>query len=58
MNSRRTFIKNTALIAAATATTSSFAFSPIAKHNVGLQLYSLRDIIKNDIKNYDKPNNK
>ena len=29
MNSRRTFIKNTALIVAATSTTSSFAFSPI-----------------------------
>ena len=50
MNSRRSFIKKTALIAAAAATTPSFAFSTIAKPNVGLQLYSLRDIIKNDIK--------
>jgi len=50
MNSRRSFIKQTGLIAAAIAVTPSFACTPAAKHPVGLQLYSLRDIIKNDIK--------
>lgn len=50
MNSRRTFLKHTGLLAAAVAVTPSFACTPIAKKPIGLQLYSLRDIIKNDIK--------
>lgn len=50
MNSRRTFLKNTGIIAAAVATAPSFAYALPKKHPVGLQLYSLRDIIKNDIK--------
>ena len=50
MNSRRNFIKQTGLLATAVAVMPSFACTPIAKHAVGLQLYSLRDIIKNDIK--------
>ncbi|TKC04737.1 sugar phosphate isomerase/epimerase [Pedobacter polaris] len=50
MNSRRTFIKQTGLLAAAVTVTPSFACTLIAKHAIGLQLYSLRDIIKNDIK--------
>jgi len=50
MNSRRTFIKQTGLFAAAVAVAPSFACKPIAKKPIGLQLYSLRDIIKNDIK--------
>ncbi len=49
MNSRRSFIKQSSLLAAAVAVTPSFACTPIKKHAVGLQLYSLRDIIKNDI---------
>jgi sugar phosphate isomerase/epimerase len=43
-------MKQTGLVAAAIAVTPSFAFSTAAKPAVGLQLYSLRDIIKNDIK--------
>ncbi|RZL46954.1 MAG: twin-arginine translocation signal domain-containing protein [Pedobacter sp.] len=50
MNSRRDFLKHTGLLAAAVAVTPSFACTPIAKKPIGLQLYSLRDIIKNDIK--------
>ena len=50
MNSRRTFLKHTGLLAAAVAVTPSFACTPVAKKPIGLQLYSLRDIIKNDIK--------
>lgn len=43
-------MKQTGLIVAGIAATPSFAFSKLAKPPVGLQLYSLRDIIKNDIK--------
>lgn len=50
MTTRKTFIKQTGLIVATLAVSPSFAFSSIAKPAVGLQLYSLRDIIKNDIK--------
>jgi sugar phosphate isomerase/epimerase len=50
MTTRKTFIKQTGLIVATLAVTPSFAFSNAAKPPVGLQLYSLRDIIKNDIK--------
>jgi sugar phosphate isomerase/epimerase len=49
MNSRRTFLKHTGLLAAAIAVTPSFASTPVAKKAIGLQLYSLRDIINNDI---------
>jgi sugar phosphate isomerase/epimerase len=50
MNTRRDFIKQTGLLAAAAAIIPSFACSPpIAKHAVGLQLYSLRDVIGSDI---------
>jgi sugar phosphate isomerase/epimerase len=49
MNSRRTFIKQTSLFAASAVLMPSFAFNK-PKKVVGLQLYSLRDIIKNDIK--------
>lgn len=50
MNSRRKFIKQTGVLAASIAVMPSLAYSTIAKHPVGLQLYSLRDVIKNDIK--------
>lgn len=50
MNSRRTFIKQTTLLATAVALTPSFVSAAVVKHPIGLQLYSLRDIIKNDIK--------
>lgn len=50
MNTRRTFIKQTGLIAAALAAAPSFAFSKAAQPRIGLQLYSLRAIIKNNIK--------
>ncbi|MGF1923553.1 MAG: sugar phosphate isomerase/epimerase family protein [Bacteroidia bacterium] len=50
MNTRRDFLKNTALLIAGAATIPSFACSMVApKHAVGLQLYSLRDIIGTDI---------
>jgi sugar phosphate isomerase/epimerase len=50
MNSRRTFIKQSTLLATAVALTPSFVSATFAKKPIGLQLYSLRDIIKNDIK--------
>lgn len=50
MNTRRTFIKQAGLIAAALAINPSLSFSKATKHPIGLQLYSLRNIIKNDIK--------
>lgn len=50
MTTRRNFIKNTGILAAGAALLPSFACSTIpAKHAVGLQLYSLRDIIGKDI---------
>ncbi len=51
MNTRRDFIKQSSLLAAGVAFIPSFACSMAAsKHAVGLQLYSLRDIIGKDIK--------
>lgn len=47
MNTRREFIKNTSVLAAAALVLPSFSF---AKSPVGLQLYSLRDVIGKDIK--------
>jgi sugar phosphate isomerase/epimerase len=49
MNSRRTFIKQSALMAAGLAVVPSFAFNVAKKKSVGLQLYSLRDIIGKDV---------
>jgi len=51
MNSRRNFIKQSSLLAAAVAIAPSFvAGMEKKKHAIGLQLYSLRDIIGKDIK--------
>lgn len=51
MNSRRDFIKKTSLVVAGAALIPSFACSmAVAKRAVGLQLYSLRDVIGKDIK--------
>ena len=50
MTTRRNFIKHTGLLAAGAALIPSFSCSiGSAKHAVGLQLYSLRDIIGKDI---------
>ncbi|MDQ7949244.1 MAG: sugar phosphate isomerase/epimerase [Pedobacter sp.] len=49
MNSRRTFIKQSGLLAASMAVMPSLAFSK-ANKAIGLQLYSLRDVIHNDIR--------
>ncbi len=50
MNSRRAFIKQTSILAASAALIPTFAHCMhIQKHAVGLQLYSLRDIIGKDI---------
>ena len=50
MNTRRDFIKQTSLLAVGAAIIPSFANSMlVAKRAVGLQLYSLRDIIGKDI---------
>ncbi len=50
MNSRRAFIKQTSILAASAALIPAFAHCMhIQKHAVGLQLYSLRDIIGKDI---------
>ncbi len=53
MNSRRDFIKQAGILAVATSVLPSFACSaikPVANKNIGLQLYSLRNIIGKDIK--------
>lgn len=51
MNSRRTFIKQSALFGASIAfLPSCAAMTAKSKKPIGLQLYSLRDVIKNDIK--------
>lgn len=51
MNSRRKFIKQAGTFAAVAALAPSFAFgAEKGKHAIGLQLYSLRDIIGKDIK--------
>jgi sugar phosphate isomerase/epimerase len=49
MNPRRTFIKQSGLLVATATLAPSFAFSK-PKKLVGLQLYSLRDIIGKDVK--------
>lgn len=49
MNSRRSFLKKSGLFAASVAIAPSFAFNKPAKA-VGVQLYSLRDIISKDVK--------
>lgn len=49
MNARRTFLKQSGLITATAFLSPSLAFSK-PKKVVGLQLYSLRDIIGNDVK--------
>jgi len=50
MNTRRDFIKQTGILAASAMLLPSFAHSmSAAKRSVGLQLYSLRDIIGKDI---------
>ncbi len=50
MNSRRNFIKQTSILAAGAALMPSFTYGiNAAKPAVGLQLYSLRDIIGKDI---------
>jgi sugar phosphate isomerase/epimerase len=49
MNSRRTFIKQAGLAAGAALLIPSFAFDKVTK-NVGLQLYSLRKDLPNDVK--------
>lgn len=49
MNSRRTFIKQAGLAAGAALLMPSFAFDKVTK-NVGLQLYSLRKDLPNDVK--------
>lgn len=48
MNSRRTFIKQAGLAATAALLIPSFAFNKATK-NVGLQLYTLRDLIPKDV---------
>ena len=51
MSTRRNFIKETGLLAASLALAPSLsnAFAP-AKRAIGIQLYSLRDIIGKDVK--------
>jgi len=48
MNSRRTFLKQAGLAASATLLIPSFAFNK-ANKNVGLQLYTLRDLLPKDV---------
>jgi sugar phosphate isomerase/epimerase len=50
MNSRRTFIKQSSILAASIAVLPSLACTMPKSQPIGLQLYSLRDIIKNDIR--------
>ncbi|TDQ10329.1 sugar phosphate isomerase/epimerase [Pedobacter metabolipauper] len=51
MNSRRTFIKQAGLAAAGTMLIPSFACTPAtAAKTVGLQLYSLRELLPKDVK--------
>ena len=45
---RRQFIRTAALAASATITLPSFSW--IEKKSIGLQLYTLRDVIKSDVK--------
>jgi ABC-type sugar transport system substrate-binding protein len=50
MNSRRTFIKNVGIAAAGAIVLPSFAFAAAKGKRVGLQLYTLRDVIGKDVK--------
>ena len=50
MNSRRTFIKQSALLAASVAVMPSLACTSIEKKALGIQLWSVRDIIGKDVK--------
>lgn len=50
MNSRRTFIKNAGIAAAGAMILPSFACTPAAAKAVGLQLYTLRDVLPKDVK--------
>jgi sugar phosphate isomerase/epimerase len=50
MTTRRSFLKNTTVTAAAFAITPNFEWFK-TKRKVGIQLYSLRDIITKDVKN-------
>lgn len=50
MNSRRTFLKQTGVLAAGLALAPSLGFIPATKKQVGLQLYTLRDILPKDLK--------
>lgn len=49
MNSRRAFLRQSALLAATIAITPSLAGIPVKKKAVGIQLWSLRDVIGKDI---------
>ncbi|MEH6407175.1 MAG: sugar phosphate isomerase/epimerase, partial [Leeuwenhoekiella sp.] len=49
MIQRRTFIKQSGLALAATTILPSMVFSDSKKHAIGLQLYSLRETIGNDV---------
>ena len=51
MNSRRFFLKQSALLAASFAITPSLAGIPIKKKAVGLQLWTVKDIIEKDLSN-------
>lgn len=50
MNSRRTFIKQAGLAAAGALLIPSISFAAGSKRKVGLQLYSLRNQLPNDVK--------
>ena len=50
MNSRRTFLKQTGVLAASMALAPSLGFIPVEKKQLGLQLYTLRDILPKDVK--------
>lgn len=51
MNSRRLFLKQSALFAASVAVMPSLASIPINKKAVGLQLWTVKDIIEKDLSN-------
>lgn len=50
MNSRRTFIKQVGLAAAGATLLPYYACSPAAAKAVGIQLYTLRELLPNDVK--------
>lgn len=49
MNSRRNFIKQSALFVAGAAVLPAYAYSSFAKRPLGIQLYTLRDLIAKDV---------